>query len=269
MLISAAGSSSLMISKANDIFLDTEKIYKLSDDEFISQLGNDSNIRTKHIIEAYKDRRLYHPVYRLDYHAQNDADPLSIKFWHNMYPDSRKPMWRREIETRLERLSGLDPGTIVVYSPDRLMNMKEFEVLVQSDPKMEIKKLADILDDNRKMEMTAINDRFLDLWHLQVLVDPSALDVTDSQREDVQDLSALCEELIGFPNAISELQRRGKRLVDQVAHRVIVEYEEREKVVVPYRYHGELITSSHRSQHADILDSMRAHLETLMNKEKS
>ncbi len=61
--------------------------------------------------------------------------------------------------------------------------------------------MQDILDSNRRKEMDAINERFNQLWHLQVLVDPDALNVSDHAREDVQNFSAICEELIGFPNA--------------------------------------------------------------------
>jgi HD superfamily phosphohydrolase len=265
MLISAAGSSSLMRdNEKGERELDVSSIYALSDDEFIGYLEREQSDRTQHLVAAYKDRRLYHPVFQLNYREENDQDQSSVTFWKDMYPKSRDPRWRSAMEEQLERLAGLDPGTIVIYSPDRLMNMKEFEVLVQSHMGAEIKQLRTILEGNRKMEMAAINGRFLQLWRLQVLVDPDGIDVTDYGREDVQDLSRLCEELIGFPNDISELQGRGRRLVDQVARRVIAEYEEQEHTKVPFDASQELVNASRKGSGVEILNAMRDHLRAYM-----
>ncbi len=180
-----------------------------------------------------------------------------------MYNNARNPTWRLEKEQQLERYSGLDPGTVVIYCPDRHMNMKEFDMLVQSHPDGDVKKLKDILDPNRRKEMDAINERFNQLWHLQVFVDPNALDVSDRAREDVQNFSAICEELIGFPNDIPELQRKGRRLRDQLATRVIDEYSLAHNAQVP-DYHRALVTASRRADEAEILDIMRQQLANMM-----
>lgn len=252
MLISAVGSSSR----------DLAPTFHLSDEAFLSWLEQDSIRRVQHLVEAYKARRLYGQIFRLDYREEKD-EPQSRQFWSEMYSNARNPAWRLEKEQQLERFSGLDGGTVVIYCPDRHMNMKEFDMLVQSHPDGAVKKLRDILDSNRRKEMDAINERFNQLWHLQVFVDPDALDVSDHAREDVQNFSAICEELIGFPNDILDLQRRGRRLRDQLATRVIDEYSLAHNTQVP-DYHRALVAASRRTDEAEILDIMRQQLANMM-----
>ncbi len=124
MLISAMASSSLKL----------REIYGISDDEFISRLLADPSPRTQRLAAAYQARGLYKLVYRLYHREERDADPESKVFWREKYPIFRDPNWRRSMEEKLETYAGFPPGSIAIYCPDRAMNLKEFEMLVQSNP---------------------------------------------------------------------------------------------------------------------------------------
>ncbi len=220
LLISATGSSSLKL----------REIYDLSDGEFISRLSSDTDPRVQQLINAYKSRNLYKSVYQLNYREERDTDPQSKILWREKYQHFRNPLWRKEKEGYLETYSDLPPGSIVIYCPDRNMNLKEFEMLVQSRSGGEIKPLENILDRNRRLEMDAINQRYAQIWSLHIFVDPQAIDVSNIANEAVQNLSAICESVIGFPNDITALQGKGLPLRNQVASRVIREWNQANKV---------------------------------------
>ncbi len=254
MLISAMGSSTI----------EKEKLYSLSDGEFVGELLSDSSPRTKRLGNAFRARRLFKPVYRLKYLKESDADLRSKELWSETYPRFRDPELRAEVEEKLEKYARLPAGSIAIYCPDRRMNLKEFKMLVQSRPGGEVKELRNILDENRKSEMEAINLRFAQLWSLWVYVDPDALDVSQVSNERVQDLNALCEHLVAFPNGIAELQGKGRKLREQLAARAIEEYQDLNGRTVPFNLYTELVSADHRQEGLDILESMRKHLEAAM-----
>ena len=254
MLISAMGSASFGL----------REIYHLSDRDFVCKLRCDTNSRVQHIAQAYESRRLYKPIYKLNYREERDIDPQSKILWREKYQYFRDPVWRKEKEDYLETHSGLPPGSIVIHCPDRSMNLKEFEMLVQNQPEGEIKRLENILDSNRKLEMGAINQRFAQLWSLQIFVDPQSMDVSRIANEAVQDLNALCESIIGFPNDIAKLQGKGQPLREQIAARVIQEWEQTGNGQVPYRVFRELVTAPHRSEEANLIEAVRKHLRASM-----
>jgi len=178
----------------------------------------------------------------------------------------RDPRWRRSVEEKLERYHDLPPGSICVYCPDRKMNLKEFEMLVQSQPNGEIKKLAHILDRGWKTEMEAINQRFAPLWSLFVFVDPAALDASAINNPRVRNLSAACETLFGFPNDILELQHTGRPIREQIADRVVRDHQKRTGAAVPHDVYEELVAAPHRSEQEDLLAGMEKHLSEIMGK---
>lgn len=234
MLISATASASTAV----------EKLYSLSDNDLLSALHGDSSERTRHLICAYTARRLYKRLYTLEYRKEQEPDRQSLKLWREMYTKYRNPKWRTEHEEFIETVSGLAPGSVAIYCPAREMNLKQFEMLVQSQPNGSINYLQKILDDNRRREMETINERFEQLWRAQVFVDPDALDVSFVGDPAVQDLSALCEFVMGFPNENPEIQGTGKRAKDQVVDRVVAEWEQSEAMELPQEVHKTLIEVS-------------------------
>jgi HD superfamily phosphohydrolase len=256
MLISAMGSASFKI----------QEIYKVSDGTFLSMLLKDTNPRTKHLAAAYTTRRLYQPAYRINYREECDSDPASKKLWSKYESDYRDPGKRRDIEEKLEKYADLEAGTVCVYCPDRRMNLKEFEMLVQSRPGGDIKQLAHILDRSWTMEMDAINQRFAPLWSLFVFVDPQAIDATEAYSPSVRDFSALCEELLGFPNSLDSERdvqpSPGRPLAEQIASRVIRKFQEKSKEEVPHNVFQDLVQADRRGK--DLVDEMEQALPLLM-----
>jgi len=259
MLISALGSASMKLNDNNT--------YIMSDSDFISKLRVDNSERTKHLIEAYEARRLYKPVYKLNYREPREDDPGLLKLWRVMYPKYRDSKWRKDREQELETIAELPRGSIAIYCPDNNMNLKQFEMLVQSHPTGEIKYLKNILDPSRKREMDAINERFAQLWKLQVFVDPDALDVSLVSSDPVCDFSALCESFIEFPNDIPELQGQGRHLQDQIADRVITEWEQAGKGAVPHHVYNELVKASYKGSGSELIEAFRNRLKALMETE--
>jgi len=211
MLISAMTSSGLT-------FKDT---YALSDSQFLERLQADANPRTRNLTTAYLRRRLFQPIFKLRYREEHDEDQGSKVLWLKDYPRFRDPVWRRESEEWIERTADLPPGSVAIYCPDRLMNVKEFEMLVQTGPDGEVKQLRHILEPGRRLEMEAINGRFARLWGLTAYIDPDVADVTLVGSQVVQDLSALCEQRLGYPNEISGLTGRGRTVRRQLIDRAV------------------------------------------------
>ncbi len=262
---SKLAASAMLISAMNSSSIKIPDIYEISDDSFIRKLESDANGRTRHLVKAYTSRNLYKPVYELDYLEECDTDAQSTKLWKESYPSFRLPEWRRKHEEFIEINFGLAAGSIAIYCPDRSMNLKEFEMLVQIRPEQEIKILENILERNRKSEMDAINQRLIKLWKFLILADPNEIDVTQYANERVHNLSAFCEGLIKIDNGIEELTRRGKPLREQFATRVVQEWEnEPGNTQVPFDMYEQMIEASYKSEDQNILESMRKHLAALM-----
>lgn len=256
MLISAVSSSTTPITE----------LYSLGDMQFLLKLNEDktkNNERCRHLISAYQDRRLYKSVFNIDYIPKTE-EPQSQKLWNDIYPKYRDPNYRKQREEEIEYLAKLPPGSIAIYCPDQKMNLKEFEMLVHNHPKGDVKYLTNILDTNRKQEMEVINNRFAQLWKLQIFVAPEVLDVTQVSTTEVQNLNAICESIVAFPNSILELQRTGKQLQLQIADRVIDEWEKEHGEDVPHRVSQALVKSLPRTSAREMIESYRNSLNTLM-----
>lgn len=253
-------ASAMLISAVQSASLDLSSMYEDSDETFIGKLQSNSNPRARHIAQAYASRSLFKAAYRLNYREERDTDSESLRLWRDRYPLFRDPNWRRQREEELENYAGLPQGSVAIYCPAREMNLKRFEMLVQTQPGAEIKQLGQILDATRKQEMEAINRRFQELWSLQVFVDPKCLDASRVADERVEDFNKLCEETIGFPNDIASLQGRGRPLREQLAARVVRDFEESHGVQVPFDTYDGLASAPYRDD-ADLLESMRKQLE--------
>jgi len=260
-------ASAMLISAVGSCTIPMLELYSLGDAEFLTALKQDKstdNYRCQHLIEAYEDRRLYKPIFNIDFIPKEEKQ-LSHQLWNEIYPKYRIPKNRKGLEEEIEYLAGLPHGSISVYCPDQKMNLKQFEMLVHNQPEGDVKYLKNILDENRRLEMDTINTRFAQLWKLQVFVDPTALDVSQVSTPTVQNLASLCESLIDYPNSILELQRKGKQLELQIADRVTKEWEEENKgKVVPHKVYEELVKTLPRGSMREKLESYRSTLQTLM-----
>lgn len=257
MLISAVASSTVPL----------EMLYPMGEEQTLLELCRDTsekNARCRHLLSAYEERRLFKPVYQIDYIKEEETEE-SLSLWKGIYPKYRRPTVRRELEEDIEYVADLPPGSIAVYCPHKGMNVKSFEMLVHSQPEGNIKRLGRILDDNRLKEMEAINERFERLWKLQVFVDPEVIDPSQVSNGEVQDLNALCEKFMKFPNSIQQLQGKGKALEYQIAGRVAHEYEEKNPgIEVPYSVVEQVVVSSAKGRPREMISAYRVTLNTLM-----
>lgn len=263
-------ASAMLISATANASPNWDEIFDISDEAFLSKLEASANKRTKHLITKYKARQLYKVVYEVKYRPRSDEEKDSLALYNDWYPDYRNPSWRTEKEKEIEELAGFPDGSVVIYCPELGMNLKQFEMLVQNHPGDEIKPLKGILDPTREKEMQAINERFEQLWKMQVLIDPDVLDVS-MPSDRLHDLNKICEEIIGFSNERDDLDLKGKGrpIDDQVAYRVIREYQGTHSgVSVPVDMFHELVTASRRADRLNRMEQCRKHLEALMKPAK-
>ncbi|MGA7678230.1 MAG: hypothetical protein WCA51_07640 [Dehalococcoidia bacterium] len=264
-------ASAMLISATASASIDFQDIFDISDEAFISKLANDNNPRTKRLITKYKARQLYKLAYEIKYHPRQDEGRESLMLHDEWYPLYRKPKWRQEKEAEIENIAGLPEGSVVIYCPELGMNLKQFEMLVQNRPDSEIKPLKDILDLTRQKEMTAINERFEQLWKLQIFVDPEVIDAATPSRK-LDNFSKICEEIMGFPNQRSDLDYDfkgvGRPIDDQIALRVMEEYEMKNDIKVPVDLLGELVDASRRARGSSRIEQCREHLEAIMKSNK-
>jgi HD superfamily phosphohydrolase len=215
-------ASAMLISAMAQATFDLADIYKLTDDMLVQKLARDSaSPRTVHLVNQYLKRNLYKAPYFIRYREERENDSSSQKLWRTLYKKYREPEARAKLEQTLESLFGLSAGSVVVYCPEKEMNMKQFNMLVQSRPGGAVKKLRNILDQSRRAEMNAVNARFAQLWRLQVLVDPLKL-IPGSSR--AADFAKLCEYLLDFANSNEDLRNRGLPAQAQFADAAIAHY---------------------------------------------
>lgn len=259
-------ASAMLISAVASASLNWDEIFGISDEAFLAKLEASTNERTKYLIAKYKGRQLYKVAYEIRYRPRGDNDQDSLDLYDTLYPDYRNPTWRLNAEKEIEGLAVFPKGSVVIYCPALGMNLKQFEMLVQNHPEGEIKQLQDILDPTRQQEMGAINDRFEQLWKLQILIDPEVINVSDPS-DWLNDLNKICEEVMSFPNERTDLVLKGKGrpIDDQIAHRVLEEYQEKHGLATgPINLVDELVTASRRAERSDKIEQVRKHLEGLM-----
>jgi uncharacterized protein len=220
-------AGSMLISAAAESSMPLQELYEATEDKFLGRLQADENPRTAALAKAYVERRLYRPLFRLNYRPETEMDDDSNRLWHEVYDRFRDPNERSKCERELEREVDLPPGSVSIYCPDREMTLKRFEMLVQTRPDGEIKLFSSILDEPRQAEMKALNKRFQQLWSLQVFVDPAHIDPSQVNNTRVMALNGLCEhvDLFGLQNDNRLL--RGRRLSneDRLVREVVGEWD--------------------------------------------
>lgn len=216
-----AGAAMLISSMAQSDFK-LRDIYELTDEEFVHKLANiEDNPRARTLARQYQRRNLYKAPYYIAYREESEGDPQSKKLWRGVYEKYRKSEERRKLENQIEECCGLPAGSVAVYCPEKEMNIKQFNMLVQSRPQGEVKKLEKILDHSRHAEMDAVNARFAQLWQLQVFVDPN---LVRPGSDDAADFASLCKDLIGFENSNEVLRGRGRPARQQLARAAMAHY---------------------------------------------
>jgi HD superfamily phosphohydrolase len=259
-------ASAMLISATASASLNWEEIFNISDEAFLSKLEASTDPRTRQLIAKYKARQLYRVLYEIRYRPRRDEDEESLDLYDKLYPDYRKPSWRAAAEKEIEEIAGFRDGSVVIYCPALGMNLKQFEMLVQNHPGDEIKPLKDILDQTRQKEMGAINERFEQLWKLLILIDPDVLDVS-TPSDKLSDVNKICEEVMRFSNERTDLvlKGQGRSTDDQIARRVIREYQEKHAgLIVPHNMFDKLVTASRRAERTGRIDQCRKNLEALM-----
>ncbi|MFC1542922.1 hypothetical protein ACFL4K_00085 [Candidatus Neomarinimicrobiota bacterium] len=256
-------ASAMLISAVQEASFPMSNIYDDSDEGLIRKLLSDKNPRVHNLAEAFTNRRLYKPIYTLNYRKEKDTDHESIHFWQQVYPTCRSSNWRKEQERYIEQIYDFRPGSVAIYCPERKMNLKRFEMLVQSDPDSEVKQLEEILDDTRKEEMRAISERYQELWKMTIFIDPADLDV-EKTTQRVLDVSRLCEDIVGIPNDIGHLRGKGRSVREQIASRVVEEYQTSHNQDVQYDTFQELVYHESRNPSENPIEDMKRYLENLM-----
>lgn len=239
-------ASAMVISAVNEVGLKPEELFGMSYEQSLLKLVKSNNERARNLAQNYLKRNLYKVIYEIKYREPREEDPDSFYLWEKIYSKFRDPHMRTQKE--IEKEMNLDPGNLVIYCPESGMNIKRYEMLVQSRPENRVKPLRLILDKARKEEMDVIDKYFLRLWRLQVLVNPSKLDPRETNNPDVRCLSGFCEEIFGLPNDVNE-ELRGTRqdFIATRLHTVAREWDKKHPdKPVPYFIIKELEPEVHR-----------------------
>jgi hypothetical protein len=275
LLISAVASSKMFNDKDGDEEKEQrEALYGATDPDFLKQIASDADPRCAVLAKAYRERRLFKPIYRITYHPAQEEDEQSRHLWKDIYKKFRDYKKRVGAEVSLEKEFALGAGTVSIYCPDKEMNLKEFRVLValHPEPPVEVKPLRHILDEPRRQEMKAIRDRFHSLWTLEVFVDPTKLDPTHRQDPIVQAFSGACEspQFFGLPNDLHEDLRnksydRQRTCIDRAAKRWDSEHPENPVTNAVYQA---LVCGEHRDPEGSLQDHVYAKLSEMMQKSR-
>lgn len=213
-------AAAMLISSMAESGFQLRDIYELTDEEFVQKLADvENHPRAKNLARQYQQRNLYKASYYIAYREESEGDPQSRR--RDLYEKYRKSAERSRLEAQLEDLYGLPAGSVVVYCPEKEMNIKQFDMLVQSRPQGEVKKLRNILDQSRLAEMDAVNARFAQLWRLQVFVDPN---LVRPDSDDAANFAKVCEYLIGFENSNDVVRGRGRPARQQFARAARARY---------------------------------------------
>jgi HD superfamily phosphohydrolase len=211
-------ASSMLISAIACANLETDEIFSMNEHELIIRLSR-INDRSKRLASCYTRRNLYKPIYMISFKKEDEKSNQSIELWDELYPKYRDPKNRSKTEVYLEKVMGLDPGSVSIFCPDKQMNLKKFEALVHLRPSSDIKYLRHILDPSRKDEMRVIENRFELLWKFIVFIDPKQINPLDKFDTDVIKLNDICQKCFGFTNEIDSKPKFIKEnfLIDQLA----------------------------------------------------
>ncbi|MDQ3816230.1 MAG: HD domain-containing protein [Acidobacteriota bacterium] len=173
--------------------LKEEDLYGHSDDTLIYVLRASKNPIAAKLSRMLAERKLHKEL--LKYSEEQFAGIQEHDHAHNVLNTAfslvADPNNRKSIEDQLAAEVGAEPGDVIVYAPEKGMNLKaaEMKVLWKGEPKC----LKDIDDRVIEPRLSVILEAHKKLWAIHVIVSPT---LTEAQKEQ---LSAACEILFVCP----------------------------------------------------------------------
>lgn len=164
-----------------------EDLYELGDDTLLHRLSESKNPICARLAKNIIRRHLYKGLLKLtraDIEATQEQDhaqnALNAAYGRLSDPNSRK-----SLEDQLAAEIGASPGDVILYAPDKRMNLKaaKMKVLWQGNPKS----LSQIDDKIIAPKLKVILDAHEMLWGIHVIC---STELSERQREL---LSAACE----------------------------------------------------------------------------
>ncbi|NCO32670.1 MAG: hypothetical protein AUJ92_06485 [Armatimonadetes bacterium CG2_30_59_28] len=191
-----------MISKALELALrhtrlSEEELLGLRDDSFIFLLGQRCSDLdpVRDLLEDFQSRQLYSRAYVLSIDkfdkgglARDDQLSLERRFHWNVEGE------RERVERDAEKALDLPEGSVLIYCPSADMALKEAEMLVRL-PSNEVVALSEM----EVPEVEVLQQKHRQLWRFYVLL-------RRRHRDLLPRCSALCEEMLGYPNMLPRTQ---------------------------------------------------------------
>ncbi|HUS99105.1 MAG TPA: hypothetical protein VMY59_02160, partial [Candidatus Thermoplasmatota archaeon] len=200
-------ASAMIIAAVSSSGLTSKELITKSDEELMHDLLNNTESRkSKLLVENLKKRNLYKPIFKRGYFVPNEEDANTTKTLETVAERYRDKREREGLESQLERAVRIPEGSIVVYCPDRKMNLKHFEMLIQGQYDSSIRPLEDFVTSWIRNEIDTIKNRHKALWNFQIFVDPSVTDPTDTTLRMTEQIAGMCSAIIGLNNEIPQLQ---------------------------------------------------------------
>lgn len=219
-------ASAMLISAVGEEGLKPEDLLEMNCDQLIVKLTESTNVRVKNIAQNYRKRNLFKVIYEIKYKKPAEDENSRI-LWKDIAPKFRNSDLRLKKEREIEKTMDLGLGNLLIYCPRPGMNVKQIEMLVQTEPENQVKPLRLILDETRKEELEVIDKYFNKLWSLQVLINPDKLDPREVNNPDVRCLSGYCEDLFGLPNDLNkELRGTRRDLAETRIHVAVKDWDQ-------------------------------------------
>jgi len=196
-------ASAMLISAVNSMVqenrLSEESLFDMDDSLLLNHLSVNGTQIAKHLADHLLERKLYKIAYDLSYSGEGIAQTETQKK-DKIIADLKDPESRYKMERTLEMMNSnsatvqSNPGSIVIYCPEKKMGLKEIETLVDYGKK--ISPLKNIEDPRIEGEIeTSISAKHRELWRMYVIVDP---DIPDIERSYI---NGDCQQLLGLPSA--------------------------------------------------------------------
>jgi hypothetical protein len=177
------------IQEAQDSGAITEEaVWKHSDDTLVHELmalSSKAPLAAK-LASAYWNRTLYKCA--LEYRKEDIEMTQAGGYRANWMRDHISPklgnaLQRRNFENHVADLLGVSPGDVLIYFPDRRMNLKQAEMQVLwKGRKIPFREIDDPVAHPRLQAVLEAHER---LWSLRVLVAPT---LTEEQRNELKEI---------------------------------------------------------------------------------
>lgn len=200
-------ASAMIIAAVSSSGFTSKELVTKSDEELMHDLlNNTESEKSKLLVKNLKKRNLYKPIFKRGYFIFNEEDATTTKTLENVAERYRDKREREKLESQLEKAARIPEGSVVVYCPDRKMNLKHFGMLIQGQYGSLIKPLEDFVTSWIRDEIDVIKNRHKALWNFQIFVDPSVTDSTNPTLPMTKQIAGMCSAIIGLNNEIPQLQ---------------------------------------------------------------